>query len=86
MLSRVMLDFGQGAEHFEEQVGGRERGHAGRVVDGRDLHEVTSDHVQAAAAADDFQGLGANAMILQIFSPKNLAKILAFFAQTTARF
>jgi hypothetical protein len=25
-------------------------------------------------------------MILQIFSPKNLAKILAFFAQTTARF
>jgi hypothetical protein len=25
-------------------------------------------------------------MILKIFSPKNLAKILAFFAQTTASF
>jgi hypothetical protein len=25
-------------------------------------------------------------MIFEIFSPKNLAKILAFFAQTTARF
>jgi hypothetical protein len=25
-------------------------------------------------------------MILKIFSPKNLAKILAFLAQTTARF
>jgi hypothetical protein len=29
---------------------------------------------------------GTDVMILKIFSPKNLAKILAFFAQTTARF
>jgi hypothetical protein len=29
---------------------------------------------------------GINVMILKIFSPKNLAKILAFFAQTTASF
>jgi hypothetical protein len=29
---------------------------------------------------------GTDVMILKIFSPKNLAKILAFFAQTTASF
>jgi hypothetical protein len=29
---------------------------------------------------------GTNAMILKIFSPKNLAKIFAFFAQTTVSF
>jgi hypothetical protein len=29
---------------------------------------------------------GIDVMILKIFSPKNLAKILAFFAQTTASF
>jgi hypothetical protein len=29
---------------------------------------------------------GTDVMILKIFSPKNLAKILAFLAQTTASF
>jgi hypothetical protein len=29
---------------------------------------------------------GTDVMIFKIFSPKNLAKILAFFAQTTASF
>jgi hypothetical protein len=29
---------------------------------------------------------GTDVMILKIFSPKNLMKILAFFAQTTASF
>jgi hypothetical protein len=29
---------------------------------------------------------GTNVMILKIFSPKNLAKMLAIFAQTTASF
>jgi hypothetical protein len=29
---------------------------------------------------------GTDVMILKIFSPKNSAKILPFFAQTTARF
>jgi hypothetical protein len=29
---------------------------------------------------------GTDVMILKIFSPKNLAKILAFFTQTTASF
>jgi hypothetical protein len=28
---------------------------------------------------------GTDVMIFKIFSPKNLAKILAFFAQTTAK-
>jgi hypothetical protein len=32
------------------------------------------------------QASGADVMILKIFSPKNVAKILAFFAQTTASF
>jgi hypothetical protein len=35
-------------------------------------------------AAEDLQP-GTDVMILNIFSPINLAKILAFFAQTTAK-
>jgi hypothetical protein len=31
-------------------------------------------------------GLGTDVMIFKIFSPKNLAKIFAFFAQTTVSF
>jgi hypothetical protein len=31
-------------------------------------------------------GSGTDVMIFKIFSPKNLAKILAFFVQTTASF
>jgi hypothetical protein len=33
----------------------------------------------------DFE-LGTDVMILKLFSPKNLAKILPFFAQTTVTF
>jgi hypothetical protein len=32
------------------------------------------------------KGTGADGMIVKIFSPKNLAKILAFFAQATVSF
>jgi hypothetical protein len=34
----------------------------------------------------DVSSPGTDVMIFKIFSPKNLAKILAFFAQTTASF
>ncbi len=55
---RKVLNVGQNAEHFEQQVGGSQRGDSGRVVDGCNLHQVASDQVQGSTASNDLQSLG----------------------------
>ena len=55
---RKVLNIGQNAEHFEQQVGGSQRGDSGRVVDGCDLHQVAPDQVQGSTASNDLQSLG----------------------------
>ena len=39
----MVLDFGQNAQHLEQQVGGRQRRHPSRVVDRGHLDEVAAD-------------------------------------------
>jgi hypothetical protein len=63
---------------------------AGRSGHGCDVVNDNSGKkflVVAGGGADDFsRNSGTDVMIFEIFSQKNLAKIFAFFAQTTVSF